>query len=665
MVSQSVIISSSGIRRIRKYNWVQAIAEYIWNGFDACATKVEVDFNEDLNSSELGSFTKITINDDGYGIPYGELGYKFGKVFESLKRSIKTDKNSLVKGKNGYGRFTFYAFARYAKWKTTYKKAQIFFEYEISISRESLQTFSTTEEKESKYRTSSTRVEFSEIDSCVSKESITKELIPYLKSEFAWFLKVCPEKSLVINGVELDTNGMVADVSDESISLKDKQGEEYIFPFTYIEWKEKLKSEASRIYMLNNNLELKFSRTTRLNNKGDNFWHSIIVISDFFDNMDIDITEEEEEDDSKRHLFSETNHYVLYRELINKINQFLSDKRRPFLKKHAQQLIAAYESDNVFPKFGKNSWDIIRYDELKGIVAGLYEVQPKIFIGLNNDQKRIFLELINQMMDYSQRSSLFKIIESIIDLSAYEREEFAQILKDTRLSSIISTIKLLHDRLIVLSNLKQIVFNHDWKAGEVKNLQVLIENHYWIFGEEYRFICAEEVKFHEALCAYRNKVFKDDNDYDVNHPSAKREMDLFLSGRDFPNDNPRNLIVEIKNPTSVKKLTNKQTDQIEDYVDVVLKTDMFNSANEEWEFVLIGNEYDSKVARKIQDVHTGLYFEGERYKLYVRTWSDIINSAEKRIRFLLERLQIERSSIAPKETLDDAMNTIEMMDTLN
>lgn len=261
--------------------------------------------------------------------------------------------------------------------------------------------------------------------------------------------------------------------------------------------------------------------------------------------MDIDITEEEEEDDSKRHLFSETNHYVLYRELINKINQFLSDKRRPFLKKHAQQLIAAYESDNVFPKFGKNSWDIIRYDELKGIVAGLYEVQPKIFIGLNNDQKRIFLELINQMMDYSQRSSLFKIIESIIDLSAYEREEFAQILKDTRLSSIISTIKLLHDRLIVLSNLKQIVFNHDWKAGEVKNPQVLIENHYWIFGEEYRFICAEEVKFHEALCAYRNKVFKDDNDYDVNHPSAKREMDLFLSGRDFPNDNPRNLIVEI------------------------------------------------------------------------------------------------------------------------
>lgn len=664
MSSQSVIISSSGIRRIRKYNWIQAIAEYVWNGFDAGASKVDIDFQSDPINSELDSFTKITIQDDGCGIPYGELEYKFGKVFESLKGTIKTDRSSLVKGKNGYGRFTFYAFARYAKWQTVYKRDKKFYDYDISISRESLQTFVTTEETESKSNSTSTIVEFTEIDSCVSEESITKELIPYLESEFAWFLKVCPEKSLIIRGVKLETDSMVADSSTNNISLTDKQGEEYSFPFTYIEWKGKLKSEASRIYMLNKNLELKFSRTTRLNNKGDNFWHSIIVISDFFDNIDVDVAEEEEEDDSKRHLFSETSHYVIYKELINKINQFLSDKRRPFLKKHAQKLIATYESENVFPKFGENSWDIIRCDELKGIVAGLYEVQPKIFIGLNNDQKRIFLELLNQMMDCSQRESLFKIIESIIDLESSEREEFAQILTTTRLSSIISTIKLLHDRLIVLNNLKQIVFNHNWKAGEVKNLQVLIENHYWIFGEEYRFICAEEVKFHEALCKYRSKIFGDDNEYEVSHPSAKREMDLFLSGRDFPNDNPRNLVVEIKNPTTIKKLTNKQTDQLEEYLDVILKTDMFNAANEEWEFLLIGNDYDSKVSRKITNPHTGLYIDDGRCKMYVRTWKDIINSAEKRIRFLLDKLKVERDLLSPEKSLESAMTTIESMNKL-
>lgn len=665
MESKTVVISSSGIKRIRKYNWTQAVAEYIWNGYDAGASIVEVSFESDEFTAEMGCYAKIEIKDDGSGIPLSEIGYKFGKVFESIKTSYKTDRSSLVKGKNGYGRFTFHAFARNAKWHTLYKKDKKIFEYDIYISRESLQAFSTTDEKKSKQTQTATIVEFSEIDSCVSKESINQELIPYLKSEFAWFLKVCPEKILKIQGVALDIEDLEADSNKGNITINDKQGNCYSFPFTYIEWKEKLKSESSRIYMLNPNLELKFSKTTRLNNKGDNFWHSIIVISDFFNNVEIDVTEEEEYDDSRHNLFSESNHYVVYRELVNRINKFLSDKRRPFLKKHAERLIASYEIEEVFPKFGNNTWDSIRYDELKGVVASLYEVQPRLFIGLNTDQKRIFLELLNQMMDYSQRGPLFKIIESIVDLTPSERDEFAHILESTRLSSIISTIKLLQDRIIVLNNLKQVVFNHDWKAGEVRHLQSIIENHYWIFGEEYRFICAEEVKFEEALRSYRKKIFKDETEYEVNHPSAKREVDLFLAGKDYPNDNPRNLVVEIKNPTTVAKLTNKQTDQIEEYVDVILKTDMFNSANEEWEFVLIGNEYDSKVERKIKNPSSGLYFEGERYKLFVRKWSDIINSAEKRIRFLLERLQAERDALAPENTLEVAMTTILTTGNLN
>lgn len=33
-------------------------------------------------------------------------------------------------------------------------------------------------------------------------------------------------------------------------------------------------------------------------------------------------------------------------------------------------------------------------------------------------------------------------------------------------------------------------------------MQSFIEKHYWIFGEEYRMVCAEEVKFEEALRKY-------------------------------------------------------------------------------------------------------------------------------------------------------------------
>jgi len=45
-------ITTPGIKKVLKnYNTPKAIAEYIWNGFDAKATKVEINYN--LNSAKL------------------------------------------------------------------------------------------------------------------------------------------------------------------------------------------------------------------------------------------------------------------------------------------------------------------------------------------------------------------------------------------------------------------------------------------------------------------------------------------------------------------------------------------------------------------------------------------------------------------------------------
>ena len=48
MNSQTVEITSAGIRKIlNKYTPERAIAEYVWNGFDAKATVVNIDFEID------------------------------------------------------------------------------------------------------------------------------------------------------------------------------------------------------------------------------------------------------------------------------------------------------------------------------------------------------------------------------------------------------------------------------------------------------------------------------------------------------------------------------------------------------------------------------------------------------------------------------------------
>ncbi|MFQ9800332.1 MAG: ATP-binding protein [Clostridia bacterium] len=85
-------IDSSGITS----DYKAAISEYIWNGFEANATKVSIEytFNEAFGIKEL------IIKDNGDGINYNELGETFGAFLASKKNLLSLQmKSKANKGK--------------------------------------------------------------------------------------------------------------------------------------------------------------------------------------------------------------------------------------------------------------------------------------------------------------------------------------------------------------------------------------------------------------------------------------------------------------------------------------------------------------------------------------------------------------------------------------
>jgi len=400
---------------------------------------------------------------------------------------------------------------------------------------------------------------------------------------------------------------------------------------------------------LNEDLELKNTRTTLLNKKGDDFWHSLVVVNDFFNEINC----EKEEQEATLRLFDDKADAKIFKDLVDELNEYLKNKRKPFLRKQAEVLVNKYEAEKVFPKFRDNEWDKAREVGLKNLVKGIYEVEPAVFTKLNKEQKQIFLELLNLVLDSSERESLFKIIEAVVDLDSDDRDELAKILETNRLKQVISTINLIKDRLRVLEGLKLIVFNHELGANERDHLQKYIEKHYWLFGEEYRMVCAEEVKFEEALRRYIYILRGIDEKKFIAHPDKYKEMDLFLAGTDFRDGKPHNLIVEIKNPSTIKKLKNKEVGQIKEYIDVILKQDEFNDHREFWSFYLIGQDYDDIVKDDIQNFETGLLRKKDNHCLYVKKWSEVTNEVERRLKYLLEKLKIERSTLSNKNTLKE------------
>lgn len=639
---------------MNKYTPERAIAEYVWNGFDAKATVVNIDF--EIDNAELDTIKNIRITDNGTGICYEELPIKFKKFYESQKRIANENNTEFTRGKNGYGRFTFYKFARFANWETRYSKDAQIMSYDIRIDSDTLKDYTTTEPLVSDDTTTGTCVVFNEISSDISSLFITKTLIPYLKAEFAWFLELKSEYQIYINGQELDYSSIIAEQESISPILSHNQKNNINFQCKYIRWNVKMNDEYSRFYFLNNDLELKFTKTTLLNKKGDNFWHSVIVIDDFFNEINCD--NELDDNAIQPKLFDNSADRKLFKELITQLNEFLKKKRRPFLKEQAEVMVTKYKNEDVFPKFGTEDWDIVRREGLENFVKELYEVEPAVFMKLNKEQKRVFLELLNLVMDSGERDSLFKILDAVVELDSNDRKEFAKILEITRLKQVVSTIKLISDRLLTLENLKKIVFNHTLQANEVRDLQSFIEKHYWIFGEEYRMVCAEEVKFEEALRKYIYILRGVSEKKYIAHPNKYKEMDLFLNGTDFRDGRPHNIVVEIKNPTTIKQLKSEQLNQLEQYMDVILKQDCFNDANEFWTFILIGQDYDDIVGRRVINKLTGLVQNDSNYSLYVKKWSEITNEVERRLKYLLDKLKIERATLSKSQSLNEVMNEV-------
>ncbi len=645
--TQKAEIHSDGIRKLLKKHTIErCISEYIWNGFDAKASVVKISY--ETESEDLQTIRSLTIEDNGFGINYDELAIKFKPILVSQKQSARSD---LIKGKNGFGRFSFDNFAQHAQWNTVYEKDGKKYAYAIDIDGSNLISYKTSDIQETEGEPK-TSVSFVNLKDKLSVSFIENNLRQYLITEFSWYLEVRKDFKIIINDSELDVSGFIADQEDFTIEVENNDSKITI-PCKYRRWNKKPNDEFSRFYFLNDDLDYKTSKTTLLNNKGDGFWHSVIVIHDFFDNVQV----ASDEDDIE--LFASPDQKKTFKEIVNQLNGFLKNKRKPFLKKNAEKLVEKYENESVFPDFGNESWNQMRKTELQTFVKELYEVEPRVFTNLNKEQRCIFIRLLNLLMEENERDRILKIISSVIELTPEDQEHFTKILEKTELNSIIATLKLLTDRFQTIENLKDIVFKHEWEAGEVAHLQPFVENHYWIFGEEFNLVCAEETKFEEALHNYRYILLGEEEKEVIDHPDKYKEMDLFLTGKNFRNNSPENLVVEIKNPTNIKKLTNKEYGQIETYIDVILKQDRFNDHNEKWNFMLIGQDYDDIVGRKITDKNTGLCMEGDNYKLYVKKWSEIINDVEKRLNFIQEKLQLKRDQLSSAQNIDDVMTEMQ------
>lgn len=645
----------------------EVISQYIWNGFEAGATKVSIDFD---NTSELGTIFSFSITDNGSGLNYEKLDQNFGFFLDSTK--VRSKNSSLIHGGKGKGRLSFQLFAGKAVWHTTYADADgLLKDYDITITKGAKDDYDPTDPVDSIRTNPGTTVEFRAVENITTHTFEDGNLEHALKLQFGWFLHLNKDKKfkVTINGNDLDYDSIIRESKHTLKRFKDEDDNDKFYSFTidYIRWGEKIK-EKNYYYFLNSNQEEMFKEYTSFNNTAGGahgFYHGVYITSDFFDRFD---SGQDENPTAQTNLLAiQCKSNSAYKALLAYLKDDLLKKRKEFYKESAHKAWQGFEDRKTIPQYRDNEIENIRKDSLKQVVESLYTIEPAIFVGLKPEQEKTMLGLMDIVLDSDEKEDVIKIVDSVVnDLTAEQRREFAETLEKIKLSNVVEVLKLVVSRQRVIEGLRKLVFELTKFTNERDHIQLAVQANTWLFGEEFGAVTFDKT-FEESLKRYTYLLDGKKSFEELTDEEKNRRMDIFMTRQRLVNDPiygnttqlEENIIIELKRPSVT--LGKIQMRQVEDYRDIIKKNPQFHSQMKLWKFFLVGNNIDDdiKAAYKTSEIRSKRFLVDwqEDFEIYVMTWADIFDMYRIRNDFLLNKLDADKSAI--KEEVEALVNELE------
>ena len=411
-------IESAGLPKDPKL----AIAEYIWNGFDAKATELDIS----IDSNELGYINSIGISDNGEGIAFNTLAYSFGNFLDSVKKnSIK--RSSYTRGKKGKGRFSFSLFAARAVWNTIVREEEILKAFHIQIDRDSKEQYDVNERISQENKQTGTQVRLEGVFGLNSSYFESNEFMDFMAQEFGWFLYLNRDLgyTIRINGTVLLYEHLIQETDLLSWTLFSPEGSSsYTFHIDYIRWSQQI-GDLYYYYLRNSEKREIAKVLSSFNNNAIDFHHSVYVTSDFFDTF-------EQEDISVStdvNLFTGKEKQVVYRNLLAELRDFLDRKQKKYIRENAVAIkLNELEKKGLLPTFGQTDKDKRRKDTLLALIQEIYIVDPRIFFGVKTDLIRTYLGFLDLLLQTEKSAEVLHIIEKAISLTEKERSRIKQIL---------------------------------------------------------------------------------------------------------------------------------------------------------------------------------------------------------------------------------------------
>ena len=626
MAKVTVNVANDFLAGLAKASARTAIAELCWNALDADAENVTVT----LDTDELGTPIRLSIEDDGTGIPHDRGALAFGAVGASWKRdTARSESQRALHGQNGKGRFRAFSLGRIVRWETHYLEENALKTYSIEGRTDDLTQFEISDPTPSQRDTPGTIVSVMEPEDSTLRLK-EESVLSRLTADFALYLSQYPDIDVSIQGSRLDPTSIIAHKASYDVTVT-VGGELVPAVVRVVEWTR----AVERSLMLCDSDGFSFKQT----NAGihaPGFHFTAYLCANHFRELESNDSLDLVEMDAKSNV------------LIESARDRLRSHFRTRASENAAAIRDQWRADEIYPFDDEASGAVekARQDVFDICAYQVHSYLPSFEKGDQTTQRLVF-QLLKQALDENP-SDVERILVEVLQLPDDKKGELAALLDKTTLSAIISASTMVAHRLEFIEGLENLVFNPQSKnlLKERTQLHKILESNTWIFGEEFHLTVSDQsltevLKQH--LSVLQREVSTDDFPEVTRADGSRGIIDLMLA-RSIPQSEPERrdyLVVELKRPS--KKVDTGVRGQIESYAQAVVSDPRFTDTKTRWNFLAVSVELDSvvKMSANQRDRAPGLIVDNPdmNLRVWVKPWAQIIREAKGRLTQFQKELQ--------------------------
>lgn len=628
MTTIKVVVKNDHLQRLAsKRPPMLAVAELIWNAVDGDGRSIDVYVEE----TDLGGLHSLRVVDDGNGIPHATALAAFKNLGASWKRGKTSAAGRKLHGQAGEGRFSAFSIGTHVKWTTTWRDGAQTKQYEIEGDFEKLGQFEVTDPVVKKSRRTGTEVEITGITKTPGS-LLVEDAVSRLAELFALYLRQYPDVRIRYAGKLVDPSIAVERAEDcpvEGVTTQD--GVPVRAVVTIIEWKNKVERELVLCDAAG------FALATRgvgIQAKGFSFtaYLKSDLIRDLYEQNFLDL---------------EDLHPDL-RALVEATRTAMKNHFRRRAAEGARAVVDQWKEQKVYPYEGtpKNPVEEVERQVFDVVALNVNEYLPE-FAGSDGTSKRFSLRMLKTAVEQSP-GEVRRIIQEVLDLPPEKREELAELLDRTTLSSIINASKVVVNRLDFLAGLKVILFDTELreKTKERQHLHRLLAQNPWIFGEEYH-LSVDDQDLKEVLRKHLTLLGRAPGKdlAPVETADGKKGIvDLMLSRsiKLHRADEFEHLVVELKRPS--QDINADVVQQIQKYAAAVGKDERFRDCKVRWVFWAVSNDIDEFARGLVNapDRPPGVLqrTSSPDATIWLKSWGQVLAECEGRLRYFQDRLNL-------------------------